>query len=202
MTNRPVNDINFEDLATSLTWLGRMTDSPTEKDWGVLTSIYGPLIRRWLDRIRIPESDREDLLQEVLIVAMRRISEFEHRHAGAFRGWLRIILANLLKQYYRERPPEIASPFPLDQLLDPHSDISVQLEREHDDYMIRRVLLSVQSQFTPTNWLAFQAYVVEGRAAQEVADELGITVNAVFKTKARVLKRIRESCALASWEFE
>jgi RNA polymerase sigma-70 factor (ECF subfamily) len=50
----------------------------------------------------------------------------------------------------------------------------------------------VQTDFEPATWRAWQAFVVEGRPAKEVAVEVGLTVNAVYLAKGRVLARLRE----------
>ena len=70
-----------------------------------LLDVYGSLLRTWLSRSGVSPGDHDDLIQEVLMVVVRRVSEFEHRGPGAFRAWLRGILANHLKKYFRDRPP-------------------------------------------------------------------------------------------------
>ena len=45
-------------------------------------------------RAGVPASDVEDLVQEVLAVVVSKIAGFEWRGQGAFRAWLRTILAN------------------------------------------------------------------------------------------------------------
>jgi RNA polymerase sigma-70 factor (ECF subfamily) len=49
--------------------------------------------------------------------------------------------------------------------------------------------------FQPSTWQAFWEHVVEDRPAPEVAARLGVTVNAVFKAKARVLARLHRELA-------
>jgi RNA polymerase sigma-70 factor (ECF subfamily) len=49
--------------------------------------------------------------------------------------------------------------------------------------------------FQPSTWQAFWEHVVEEQPAPEVAARLGITVNAVFKAKARVLARLHRELA-------
>ena len=50
----------------------------------------------------------------------------------------------------------------------------------------------VQADFEPATWNAWSGFVVEGRPAKEVAAELGLSVNAVYLAKGRVLARVRE----------
>ena len=46
--------------------------------------------------------------------------------------------------------------------------------------------------FNPTSWEAFRRFALDGRPAGRVAEDLGISENAVLLAKSRVLKRLRE----------
>jgi RNA polymerase sigma-70 factor (ECF subfamily) len=50
----------------------------------------------------------------------------------------------------------------------------------------------VKVQFEPQTWQAFQRVALEDIPAAQVAQELNISVNAVFIAKSRVLSRLRE----------
>ena len=52
-------------------------------------------------RAGVPASDADDLVQEVLLVVFREVGGFERRGQGAFRAWLRTILANRVRDYFR-----------------------------------------------------------------------------------------------------
>ena len=50
----------------------------------------------------------------------------------------------------------------------------------------------MQKEFQPATWKACWEFVVKDRPAAAVAAELGITINAVYLAKGRVLRRLRE----------
>lgn len=180
----------MEQMETSLTWLGRLTGAPNEGDWEQLLDVYGPLLRGWLARSAVAAADHDDLIQDVLMVVFRRVSEFEHRGPGAFRAWLRGILANHLRKYFRDRPP-LAGAIDLDAIADPDSVLGRAWDREHDEHVAARALRLVEGDFGKETWAAFRLQVLEGRPPREVAAELGLSVNAVLLAKSRVLKRLR-----------
>jgi RNA polymerase sigma-70 factor (ECF subfamily) len=177
-------------VETSLTWLGRLTGSPTEGDWRQLLDVYGPLLDRWLARAGVPAADRDDLTQDVLMVVVRRVADFDRRGPGAFRAWLRGILANHLKKFFRTRddPPGVN----LDAIADAGSVLGRQWDREHDEHHAARALRTVEGDFAPATWAAFRRQVIDGCAPADVAAELGLSLNAVILAKSRVLKRLRE----------
>lgn len=177
-------------MQTSLTWLGRLAGDPNEGDWKQLLEVYGSLLRDWLARSGVLHADRDDLIQEVLMVVVRRVSEFEHRGPGAFRAWLRSILANHLKKYFRDRPPSLPA-VDLDQVAAADSVIGKAWDREHDEHLAARALKIVEKDFAPETWAAFTRHVLDNRPARDVAEELGLSVNSVLLAKSRVLKRMR-----------
>ena len=74
------------------------------------------------------------------------------------------------------------------------------MEAEWDDPSDRRLLLRqalrlVSSEFEPRSWQAVWRVVVEDQRPVEVAAELGMTPNAVYVAKSRVLSRLREILA-------
>ncbi len=176
-------------METSLTWLGRLTGGADAADWQQLNDVYGPLLGAWLARAGVPASDRDDVIQEVLMVVVRRVSEFEHRGPGAFRAWLRGILANHTKKFFRTRHDSPA--VDLDQLIGDDTALSRVWDREHDEHLAARALCAVEGDFAPATWAAFRRQVIDGLPPAEVAAELGLSLNAVILAKSRVLKRLR-----------
>jgi RNA polymerase sigma-70 factor (ECF subfamily) len=58
--------------------------------------------------------------------------------------------------------------------------------------LVHRALELVRSDFTPETWDAFKGFMLDGRPAQDVARELGVTPNAVYLARNRVLTRVRQ----------
>jgi RNA polymerase sigma-70 factor (ECF subfamily) len=187
---------------TSASLLDRLRLQPDAQDWRRLVDVYDPLIRAWLRRQGLPVQEADDLVQEVLAVLVRRLPDFQRQpRAGAFRRWLRTITVNCLRDFWRAgraRPRASGSSDiqeMLDQLADPDSGLSRQWELDHDRHVTQRLLEMIKDRFEPTTWRAFQRVALDGASPDEVARELGLTVNAVFIAKSRVLSRLRQEGA-------
>lgn len=185
--------------ATSFSLLERLQSDAQSPAWQRLVELYDPLIRHWLRRHEVLAQDADDLAQEVLAVLVRRIGEFEHNgRTGAFRAWIRAITANCLRDFYsvrRNRPLATGSSSLQDVLAewaDPQSSISRQWDDEHDRLVTRRLMEMLRSEFAPTTWKAFEGLTFKGQTAQEVATDLGVTPNAVYIARSRVLARLRQ----------
>ena len=188
-------------METSVSLLERLTGAPTDDDWRRLDDLYRPLLRAWMARAGVAASDVDDLVQDVLLVVVREVAGFERRRQGAFRAWLRTILAHQLRDYFRgqkNRPIATGgSDFQswLEELESHDSALSRLLDREHDEHVVASLLRTVQGDFAPVTWQAFLQHVQEGEPAAQVAEALGLSLNSVLLAKSRVLKRLRQEAA-------
>ena len=183
--------------STSMSLLDRLkSDRPDEGDWARLNRVYLSLILGWLGRVPGLGGEAEDLAQEVLVILVREIPRFNRRREGSFRAWLLQITVNQVRTWRRRhgRIPRVgldpADGF-LDRLADPRSELAEEWNREHDQHVTQKLLAAVRPDFTPATWLAFQRFAFDGVSAAVVANELGISENAVIQAKARVLQRLR-----------
>ncbi len=183
---------------TSATLLERLRDRADSEAWQRLVDLYSPLLSGWLRRHAMQSADEDDLVQEVLLTVAREAPQFQHSgRPGAFRSWLRTILANRLREFWRDRRLQPAGTGDsdivgmLDQLEDPDSSLSHLWDQEHDQHIARRLLAMIEPQFATATWQTFRRVVLEGARPDAVAAEMGLTVNAVFIAKSRVLHRLR-----------
>lgn len=180
---------------TPISLLDRLRREPDGLSWRRLFDLYTPLMRHCLKRQGVVSSDEDDLLQDVCATIARELPRFEHDgRAGAFRHWVRTIVVNRLRGYWRARRTARAATVlhDLDELVDPDSPLSRRWDHEHDEFIARRLLELIEPEFTPTTWKAFRRQVIDGACATEVAGDLGVSVNAVLVAKSRVLRRLRE----------
>jgi RNA polymerase sigma-70 factor (ECF subfamily) len=188
-------------VETSASLLDRLAAAPSDTDWRRLFDLYVPLLETWLARAGVPAHDRDDLSQEVLLVVVREVAGFDRRRPGAFRAWLRTILANRVRDYFRGRAVRAVAAGGttawerLEDLADPDSPLSRLWDREHNEEVAARAMDRVRADFTETTWTAFTRQVLEGRSAGDVAAELRISRNAALVAKSRVLARVRAEVA-------
>lgn len=160
--------------------------------------MYRPLLSGWLRQKRLTDADSDDVVQEVMVVVMRRLAEFEHNgRPGAFRNWLRQVLVNGLRQHWRrQKPSSLDAEAMLDQLTDPNSDLSRAWNEDHDRFVLARLLDLVEGDFEPKTWSAFRRVVIDGVPVADVATELDMKVNTVLHAKSRIMRRLRDERAV------
>jgi RNA polymerase sigma-70 factor (ECF subfamily) len=168
--------------------------------WERLVDLYAPLVYHWCRRSALPAEDAADVFQEVFRALAVHIGGFRRDRAGdTFRGWLRTITRNKIRDHFRRqegRPQAaggtdaqmqmlaVAEPGPADD------DDPAEANLVHGQ--VRRTLETLRGEFEERTWRAFWAVQIDGRDTADVGAELGMTAAAVRKAKLRVLRRMRE----------
>jgi RNA polymerase sigma-70 factor (ECF subfamily) len=135
--------------------------------------------------------DEADLVQDVFTVLVRKLPEFRHDPRKRFRGWLWTVTANKARERRRRVPLQaLAEPRLLAELTAPQDTEAIS-ETEYREYLVRRALEVMRSEFQPTTWKAFWECATSKRSAAEVAAELDISIDSVYAAKSRVLRRLR-----------
>src|SRR5262249_4326790 len=126
--------------------------------------LYRPLLLTWLRRYSVRPQDADDLAQEVLEVVVREMPRFVYEpDKGTFRGWLRGILTNRLREFWRnerKRPVttgdgEFINTI-LNQLESPSSELTRLWDQEHNEHVARRLLTIIEKDFSASTWAAFR----------------------------------------------
>ena len=90
-----------ETTSTSLVQLVKARD---QQAWTRLVGLYSPLVYSWCRRCGLRAEDAADLLQEVSRAVASGISGFRHdRPEDTFRGWLRVIARNRIRDHFRQQ---------------------------------------------------------------------------------------------------
>ena len=181
----PVETVTGTDL------LAALADPENQTAWRDWVERYRPLVVSFAERSGVPPADAEDLAQESLLAFARAYRDGRYeRSRGRLRSWLYgLARVHLLRWRARGRPAEAsldeedrAGPDPFEPAWEEEWRVAV----------LRQCLAVIRREVEPATLRAFQAFVLEERPAREVAAELGLSENAVFGAKRRVLRRLRE----------
>jgi RNA polymerase sigma-70 factor (ECF subfamily) len=177
---------------TSPSLLERLQQSAEQADWERFVKLYTPLLFHWTRRLGLDGTDADDLVQDVFVQLVQHLRKFHYDPNKRFRGWLWTVTVNKWRERCRRRPIAVpAGDTQLDRVASP--DVADEVdEAEYQQYLVVRALRFMEAEFQPTTWRAFWESVSMGRRASEVAAELGITENAVYLAKSRVLRRLRQ----------
>ena len=180
--------------------LFRVKDSDDAEAWAQFVDLYGPLIYRFGKRKGLQDADAADLMQDVMQRISQSIKKFEYNPAiGRFRSWLFLIanqsISNLAKKIAKQ--PRGSGDSNVARLIEEAAseDEEAVWEDEYRQHLLGWAMEQIKNQFTETTWMAFCRTAIDNRDAQQTADELGMTVGAVYIAKSRVTKKLKEKIA-------
>jgi RNA polymerase sigma-70 factor (ECF subfamily) len=180
----------------------RTLRADSEEAWRKFLAVYQPLIYRWCRRGGLQHADAEEVSAAVLAKLARAMKRFEYDPDRRFRSWLRSVVANAMRDCWREkrRHPGAAGAGDTgvqDRLAQVEDDSAVvELVRALDERLegewrlAEQVSAAVRARVAPHTWQAYWLTAIEGQAAADVAARLGMTVAAVYVAKNRVGKML------------
>jgi RNA polymerase sigma-70 factor (ECF subfamily) len=182
-------------MKTPVSLLERLRQPGDHDAWHRFVELYTPLIFHWARRAGSPAQEAADLVQEVFVLLLQKLPQFHYEPGKSFRAWLHVVTVNKWRETCRGRcAPPMAGDAALDNLPAP-DEAEALWETEYRRQVAGRALQLMQRDFEPTTWKACWEHGICGRPAKEVAAEMGITVNVVYLSTSRVLRRLREELA-------
>jgi RNA polymerase sigma factor (sigma-70 family) len=177
----------------------RLRDPQDTAAWSEFVEIYEPLIYRLAKNKGLQDADAQDLCQDVLRAVASAIERWDPNPAkGRFRGWLFRITRNLLVNFLVDRRRQIvgSGSSSIFELLEAQPASDVEAEAEFEVEFRRRAFRwaadQVKKDFAETTWQAFWKTGVENKPIAAVAEELGLSVGAIYIARTRVLAKLRE----------
>lgn len=184
--------------------LVRIRDECDEDSWSQFVEIYAPLVYGFLRTNGLQDADAADLTQDVLGSVAVAIKSFDYsaKH-GAFRSWLFTIVKNRMRNFWRDRDRQARAAGDtqtydlLAQKPEENDGPTDQWDRAYEEQLFQYAADRVRGRFKESTWQAFWKTAVEGQAAKDAAQELGMSIPAVLMAKGRVISKIKEQVRLA-----
>lgn len=178
-------------VTTSTSLLKRLQGSAEARDWERFVRIYTPVLYHWIRRQGVVQHEAADLVQEIFTTLVTVLPRFEYDRQRGFGNWLCTLTANKCRDFYRRRAVRKSSALNEVDATLPDS-VAEFTQDEYHRSVAQRALQIMQGEFEEKTWKSCVETVVHGRPAREVASELGISINAVYVAKSRVLRRLRQ----------
>jgi RNA polymerase sigma factor (sigma-70 family) len=192
-------------METKPSLLVRVRDPLDADAWRTFVALYAPLVYRYGRRRGLQDADASDLTQEVMGEVARAIRSFEYQpQRGRFRDWLLIIARRRLIRFFANQVRRPASGLGA-ELPDPRGDDEPDQDwnEAFNARVLRVALHRIRPHFEASSWCAFERVWIERRPAAEAADELSLSIEAVYMAKSRILRRleveVREIAEDFSW---
>ncbi|MCU1280759.1 MAG: sigV [bacterium] len=173
----------MEVVSDRLLQLIRAAAGGDQRAFAALHARYAGMVHAIL-LARLPPSDAEDQVQEVFLVAWKKLGQLED--PSLFGGWLGTIARNRAVDWYRRRRPTEALP---DALLDGHGASSSDVAEAHN---VMAAIHSLPEAYRETLVMR----LCEGMSGPEIAEVTGLEPGSVRINLHRGMKLLREKLGI------
>ena len=193
------------DYSATSTELLRQAQANDQTAWQQLVELYSRRMYRWCRRAGLQPADARNTVQEALQAVARKLGDFQRDRPGdTFRGWLRRITDNKIRDHFRKqgKTPDVAAGGPdseqvLTYLVNDNehapisNDTSLAAKPSPHSTQLLAVIEQVRADVSERDWKFFWRVAVDGQSAADVGREFGVTANTVRLVKMRMLRRLR-----------
>ncbi len=179
--------------------LVRIRDTRDDQAWSQFVEVYAPLIYGFARKHGLQDADAADLTQDVLRVVANTIRGLDYdRQRGSFRGWLFTVVRNKLRNFLTRRQPydQGTGDTGTHQLLKeqpaPDEGEAASWDQDYERQLFACAAKQVRGRVQESTWQAFWQTTVDGKNGKEVAQDLNMTVAAVYLAKSRVMAQLKE----------
>ena len=181
---------------TRATLIRRVQNQHDDESWEEFVRVYRRYIYAIIRSMNISEHDTEDILQQVLINLWNSLPKMDYDKIKRFRSWLSTVTKNCVTDFIRKRTRDA------NRLKKAGKDetlvylkairlpeIDAIAEREWEIHLTNLALENIESLFSGKAVAAFRL-TLKGRSVEEIAKELGLKENSVYRLKNRVKDRL------------
>jgi RNA polymerase sigma-70 factor (ECF subfamily) len=184
---------------TSTDLLDGLRREGDDRAWREFCVRYEPALLAFARRAGLREQDARDVVQETFMAFLEsfRDGRYDPRR-GRLRSWLKGIILNKIREARRRlagREVQVLDRTDTTAFMDGIPDdreLTDVFDEEWERGVLAECLREVRQQVDAPTYQAFELYAVKSWPPEKVAEQLGISRNAVYISKSRVLSRLRE----------
>lgn len=177
--------------STPQSLLERLRAHPDNSAWNRFVELYTPVLLRWASHLGLHGNDAADLVQDIFVVLVQKMPEFDYDPARSFRAWLKTVTRNVWKERCRKEARARADALSIEQDFPVPDPAEEFWDREYREWLVRRAFERLRPDFEDTTWRACLMTVLEEKTVATVALALGLSEASVYAARSRVLRRLR-----------
>ncbi len=191
---------------TTSSLLAALMDREDQGVWYELDGRYRPVVMGLARKMGLSNADAEDVAQEMLskLVTAYREGKYD-RTRGRLRSWIVQIARNCIVDAHRARSSRgVQRGDSAITGVPSENEFERLWDEEHRGLILDRALSELRgsTRMDERTIRAFEEVGLRGRSAEEVASDLGLSIDSVYAAKSRCTKELREIVSRLSIVYE
>ena len=199
----------MSDWITNATLLQRVKNQYDDKSWDEFNDYYRPYIYMIVKGLNMRHHDAVELTQLILIKTWKNLPNFEYDpDKGCFRGWLRRVAVNSVRNYVVTKAYKQES---LDALEEKEghiyceeefteSEIEKVADREWGNYIFEMAWENVKDKFNDKIQAVYEE-LLQDIDPEKIAENIGVKRNTVYVYRKRVNEKLFKEIRRLNYEL-
>jgi RNA polymerase sigma-70 factor (ECF subfamily) len=181
---------------TRASLIQRVREQNDGQSWTEFITFYQPLLHSYVRSRGVQPAEVDNVVQEIFIRLLNALRTFQYNpNRGRFRTWLYQVTMNVIIDLARHESGRRRAEQEWQQrfgkaLVDDEPDEEWNLAHRRRALELAQEQVKASYRDTPNTWLCYEQRYLQNRSCAEIAQELGITTNAVTQNIGRVLRKI------------
>lgn len=156
---------------------------------------YSPHLMAVIFRYVGDDDDAKDVLQDTFIKIYTTIDKFSYSGEGSLWAWITRVAVNRSLNFLRDKKRIKTISMPLESMADPPDDEDEETARQVNSLDIS-TLMELVAELPDGYRTVFNMHCIDGFSHQEIANQLGISVNSstsqLVRAKALLARKIKQ----------
>ena len=197
------------DWNTNATLLQRVKNQHDDKSWDEFNKYYRPYVFMIIRGLNIRHHDAQEVSQLIMIKLWESLPTFEYSpDKGYFRGWLRTVTVNRVRNYIATKAYKQES---LDALEEQEghtysedefteSEIEKVADREWENYIFDMAWTNIKDKFNDKIQAVYEE-LMQDIDPEKIAENIGIKRNTVYVYRKRVNEKLFKEIRRLNYEL-
>jgi RNA polymerase sigma-70 factor (ECF subfamily) len=192
-----VSDRNMRWITTTQV-LEDLRDSNDSEAWRIFCEHFQPVLINFARGLGLSPADAEDATQETMVAFLKAFKNGKYdRQKGRLSDWLFGVAKRVILNLRGHMPLEKlvadeTTGTSFWDLIQDDTGLKHSWETQWRQMVLTACLQQARCEFDPKVFEAFQLYALNETPADKVAQQLGVSRNAVYIAKSRILSRLRK----------
>ena len=162
-----------------------------EASWERFVDQYTPVIYGWCRNIGLNHQETEEITQQLMCRLVRALKNYRYDQNQKFRSWLFVCTKNVIFQFWKDQAKLKTEPkFDLNEISQSQSLIEF-LNETYDREFECEARKRVRRKVGERDWKIFIALTETACVPANVASEMNLTVDNVYKIKSRIVEALK-----------
>ncbi len=177
---------------TSLGLLGRVQQGDTEA-WRDFAVRCCDLIQEWCRWRHLQSLEADDIVQNSMLVVLKKIGAFRHSGRGSLRAWLRAIAwrcwSDAISRASRSQAEELNGQYEL--AIDEIALLDERYEQLRRMELMKRAMVLVRQRVKGSTWEMFYRTAIGNESGIDVAAQMQVPLYLLYASRARVQRLLQ-----------